>query len=381
MKDSFNGGYVQTLPSFWLLRIKGIVSEHSNLRLLQDPLSAFLARHDWDRASQKLMNADSSSRRYYRLKRGDDSAILMVSAPDGSPQATPGHKISDFVSIGMWLRDKGLHAPEIYGADEKAGFLLLEDMGDVSFKQALRDNAAPPRQIYGLAVDVLTHLRHTECDLALPDYYASHVHTGRRRLIDWYMPVALGRKNPDGLVENYLKIWDEIEKQLPPCPQGFLHIDYHVENTMWMPEEQGLRACGILDFQGAMKGPQPYDLANLLEDARLTLSPNIRKDMLDRYCEDMAHGERDLFENWYRVLATQFHCRVIGQFVRLAVRDNRPRYLEHLPRLARYLEEGLDHPLLKPLAEFLKEEGLLLEAPKPAAVVKYGTRHIRPDAF
>jgi len=163
-------------------------------------------------------------------------------------------------------------------------------------------------------------------------------------------------------------------------PQGFLHIDYHFENLMWMPEGKDMNRCGMLDFQGAMNGPVPYDLANLLEDARVDVPSHLREAMLDRFCEDMTPAEEDTFRSWYRVLATQFHCRVIGQFIRLAVRDGKMRYLQHMPRVAGYINEALTDPVLAPLKQWLDKHNVRFD--KLPAVDAGKMQHvIRLDAF
>lgn len=308
-------------------------------------------------------------------------AILMEAVPDGESIATPGHALRDYIRIGAYLRSLGMRAPEIFEADERNGYLLLEDFGDVSFKAALA-GGTDRHELYGLAVDVLSHLRMRAKPgvIDLPDYYQSHIHTGRRRIVDWYLPALRGARNPDGMVEEFLSVWDEIEKSLPPCPRGFLHIDYHVENLMWLPGGAGLDRCGILDFQGAMTGPLPYDLANLLEDARIDVAPELRPAMLDRYCAGMTPEDKENFKNWYRVLATQFHCRVAGQFTRLAVKDGKTRYLAHLPRVAGYLRDGLEHPLLAPLKSwFSKHKVDFSQVPQIDSAAL--SRHIREDAF
>ena len=342
----------------------------------------FLARTGWGQAQLSAVGEDSAFRRYFRLLANTGkTAILMEAVPDGSVYVTPGHNMKDFIRISKYMRDLGLAAPGIYEADMEEGYLLLEDFGSTSFKMAL-DNGTNRDELYALATDVLKFLRENakSGDIELPAYYASHVHTGRRRLVDWFMPVQKGVPNPDGLVEEYLAVWDSIEKSLPPVPQGFLHIDYHFENLMWMPERADKDRCGILDFQGAMTGPLPYDLANLLEDARVDVPENLRKAMLDRFCEGMSAEEEKNFRNWYRVLATQFHCRVLGQFIRLAVRDGKNRYLQHLPRVAGYIAEGLKDPVLAPLKSWLDSHGVQfdnLPQVDPAKVRQV----IRPDAF
>jgi aminoglycoside/choline kinase family phosphotransferase len=344
--------------------------------------TAFLLRAGWGDASIHPVGEDSAFRRYVRLQKPDgETRVLMEAMPDGHPMATPGHSIHDFLRISAYLRSIGLCAPTVYDTDAAEGYVLIEDFGDVSFKRAMETSAATREDLYALATDALIALRQRAKagDVTLPDYYASHVHTGRRRLVDWYMPAALGQKNIDGIVDDYLAAWDKIEKSLPPVPRGFLHIDYHFENLMWLPGASDLNRCGILDFQGAMTGPVPYDLANLLEDARVDVPVDLRNAMLDRYCADMADDERDAFRAWYRVLATQFHCRVLGQFIRLAVRDGKDRYLAHLPRVAGYIRDGLNDPILAPLADWAKGAGL--DFTVIPAISKDTAKLIRPDAF
>lgn len=342
----------------------------------------FLTRTGWGNAALSDVGEDSAFRRYVRLKNDQGrTAVLMEAVPDGSAYVTPGHNMKDFIRISTYLHGLGLTTPEIYETDLEEGYLLLEDFGSTSFKMAL-DNGVAQEVLYALATDILKFLRTNAKagDIQLPEYYASHVHTGRRRLVDWFIPAQKNVQNADGLAEEYLAVWDAIEKSLPPVPQGFLHIDYHFENLMWMPEREGLSRCGILDFQGAMTGPLPYDLANLLEDARVDVPMELRDAMLDRFCEGMTDSEEKTFRSWYRVLATQFHCRVLGQFIRLAVRDGKPRYLQHMPRVAGYIAAGIKDPVLAPLQDWLKRQGVSfdtmpeIDAPRLKSI-------IRLDAF
>jgi aminoglycoside/choline kinase family phosphotransferase len=343
--------------------------------------TSFLERHAWHEAEMTPIGDDSAFRRYFRLRKGDYAIVLMEAVPDNESFATPGHSLRDFGRIGAYLRAIGVNAPHLYAVDEANGYMLLDNFGDTSFKIAA-GQGADKNELYGLAVDVLRHLRQNAAPgaIALPDYYASHVHTGRRRIVDWYMPALRGVQNQDGIADSYLAVWNEVEAALPSCSRGFLHIDYHFENLMWLPENEGLSRVGVLDFQGAMIGPLPYDLANLLEDVRVDVPEDLRWMMLARYCDGMTGPEMEAFENWYRVLATQFHCRIAGQFIRLAVRDGKDRYLQHLPRVARYLREGLEHPVLKPLKEWFGVHGVSFTA-VPAVDISRLSRLIRPDAF
>lgn len=287
---------------------------------------------------------DGSSRSYARVAKGSHSAILMH-----APENTPGHQIVDFIRIAEWLNSIGLNAPDIYEAEGL--YLLLEDFGDTSFKQAI-EQGTDVSQLYELAHEVLTTLSMAECPLALPDYYESNVHKKRRWIIDYYLPTQREVDDVEAVAQEYLNVWEGVERSLPPCPQGFLHIDFHVENLMWLPDQAGLKRCGILDFQGGMIGPKPYDLGNLLEDMRFDVPAEIRAQILSHYDEE--------FRAWYRVLATQFHCRLMGQIIWWDQEQGKPRYRQYLPRLQNYLVEALKDPLLQPLDEFFRKINLAL---------------------
>ncbi|MGH1398102.1 MAG: aminoglycoside phosphotransferase family protein [Alphaproteobacteria bacterium] len=314
----------------------------------------FLQTHGWSIIS--TVGQDSSIRRYFRLRKGEQTAILMETVPDHSPQSTPGHSIADFVRISKWLNEIGANAPDIYAIDAERGLLILEDFGGICFKYAVLsgENA---HDLYDVAAKTLEHIAAQNCPLDLPQYYDSHVHLRHRRIIDYYLPLLRGQANEAGLVEAYRSVWAGIEGTLPLCPQTFVHVDYHAENLMYLPKEGGVKRCGILDFQGAMIGPAPYDLANLLEDARADIPADIKAAILDAKDEN--------FRAWYRILATQFHCRVIGQFIKMAAMDGNDSYLKHIPRLQSYLIEGLKDPLLVPLAQFFKENDIVFNKEIP----------------
>ena len=74
----------------------------------EDHLTMFLEHSGWVKG--KPVGQDSSIRRYFRVSKGKEKAILMETVPDHSPHATPGHRISDFVKISNWLNEIGLNA-------------------------------------------------------------------------------------------------------------------------------------------------------------------------------------------------------------------------------------------------------------------------------
>lgn len=335
----------------------------------------------WAGAHEIPVSGDWSQRKFFRVERKGKTAILIQSFPDDDPRATPGHKLKDFVRISAYLNDIGLSAPDVYAQDLVHGLLLVEDYGSQDFAALIAQNDEVERDLYLLATSSLKYIyKKTEFTaIELPDYYASHIHKGHQRVVDWYMPAMLHKTNSDEAVPEYLKIWKQIEKGLPQVKRRFIHGDFHPGNLMWLPERQNFRQAGFLDFQQAMMGPAPYDLVNLLEDARREVPIELRKECLLSYVENMYPEDRESFLAWYPVLATQFHCRVIGQAIRLAIRDKKTRLLSIIPVLRRHIIRDLAHPQLKPLKDWFSAQGVDFADISPINIEKT-VPFIRPDA-
>ena len=74
------------------------------------------------RARTEPLAQDASFRRYLRLTGGPRPAVLM--------DAPPPEDVRPFVRIARHLAGIGVSVPEIFAADEAAGLLLEEDLGD-----------------------------------------------------------------------------------------------------------------------------------------------------------------------------------------------------------------------------------------------------------
>ena len=129
--------------------------------------------------------------------------------------------------------------------------------------------------------------------------------------------------------------------------------DYHIDNLMLLDGRDGVAACGLLDFQDAVIGPVTYDLVSLLEDARRDVPEDLAAAMRERYLAGFPDLDRAAFDASYAVLGAQRNCKIVGIFTRLCLRDGKPLYLEHIPRVWRLIEQDLRHPALAPVASWL----------------------------
>jgi aminoglycoside/choline kinase family phosphotransferase len=303
----------------------------------------FVVRAGWGDAEERLLAGDASFRKYFRLTRGSGRAVVM-DAP------APHEDVQPFVRIGRHLLAMGLSAPEIFAVDEANGFLLLEDLGDDTYARVLA-NGGDEAELYAGATDVLSAIHAAPNHGTLPGlggYEGEALIDAAILLPEWYLAEATGHPTSAEVIEDYRAAWRACLKALPPTEGALLLRDYHKDNLLWLPERPGARACGLLDFQDALRGHPSYDLVSLIEDARRDVTPSVQAACLDRYIATTGLDAQD-FRTGFDLMAAQRHARIIGVFVRLFRRDGKPDYLGYLPRVWGQFERALKHPALKPL--------------------------------
>ncbi len=319
-----------------------------------DAIKAFLGTNGWGEAVRAPLTGDASFRRYERLTLGHRQAMLMDALP-------PRENVDAFVAIARHLKSLGFSAPDIFAKDRDLGFLIIEDLGDDTFTRILAAGetetaAMPEADLYGLAVDVLIklHAIATEC-VAPPGtepYSDEKLLEEALLLCDWTWRPLFGAPPGEEISNSYQAVWRKAFDHLRRQPATLVLRDYHVDNLMLLKGRSGIARCGLLDFQDAVLGPRAYDLASLLEDARRDIGPALKDAMLERYFTAFPDLDRDPFTAAFAVLAAQRHAKVIGIFTRLCLRDAKPGYLKHIPRVWALLEDALAHPALAPVADW-----------------------------
>ncbi len=299
-------------------------------------IDAFLGAHGFGGARRSPLAGDASVRRYQRLTGGPRPAVLM----DAPPAALD---VRPFLEVARWLSELGLSAPEVIAADAALGLVLLEDLGDDLFSRVVAERALEPC-LYETAVDLLAMLHRTPPDPALPRYDDPWLMREAELLTEWYAP-ALGA----AAAADYRAIWRSLLPAARVGAEGFVYVDYHADNLLWLPARAGLARVGLLDFQDARLGPPAYDLVSLLEDARRDVDPDLARAMRDRYLAARPELDADAFRAAYAVLGAQRNSKILGLFTRLARRDGKPQYLDLLPRVRAHLDHNLRNPLLAPL--------------------------------
>jgi aminoglycoside/choline kinase family phosphotransferase len=264
------------------------------------------------------------------------------------------------------LREIGLSAPDILHADLEQGLLLIEDLGEERVVHG--DPPAPIIERYEAAVDVLVSLHRQTLPDTLP--VAPHVEYKIPRydldaflieaelLLDWYLP-RLGAPIDEEARATFRTLWREALQPSIEEPPTWVLRDYHSPNLLWLPDRRELRRVGILDFQDALMGPRGYDLASILQDARIDVPEETELALLGRYIQGRRAGQPEFdgptFIKSYVTLAAQRASKILGIFARLDARDGKPQYLRHMPRVWGYLQRSLAHPSQAILKEWYSQ--------------------------
>ena len=172
----------------------------------------------------------------------------------------------------------------------------------------------------------------------LPSFDEAFITTELELMPTWFLERHLGY-TPD------CDEWDVIElafRRLIDClhaqPQVFMHRDFHSRNLMIA----GANNPGIIDFQGAMRGPVAYDLASLLRDCYIAW-PVARVDAwVEGYRQRLIDAaaitaDAATFRRWFDLAGLQRHIKVLGIFCRLCYRDGKTGYLADLPLVLDYV--------------------------------------------
>jgi aminoglycoside/choline kinase family phosphotransferase len=293
-------------------------------------------------------SADASFRRYFRVTFADKTLIVM--------DAPPQHEdCKPFLHVGQLFEDAGVHVPHVYAQNLEQGFLLLSDLGNSTYLDALKEGNT--NQLYIAATDALIKFQLSSRPNELPAYDEALLRRELNLFPEWYISrhlnITLSKKQNDNLEKTFQRILNNNLSQ--PCV--YVHRDYHSRNLMVSDPNPG-----ILDFQDAVFGPITYDLASLFKDAYIKWDEEVTMDWIIRYWEKARKAGlpvREDFGEFYRdyeLMGVQRHIKVLGIFARLYHRDGKEGYLKDMPLVMDYLRRACERYIdLKPLLNLLIE--------------------------
>ncbi|MBT9590111.1 MAG: phosphotransferase [Thiobacillus sp.] len=311
-------------------------------------------------------SADASFRRYFRVTaKGRD--YIVMDAPTAHEDCRP------FIAVARLFADAGVHVPQVMAQDLQQGFLLLTDLGDITYLSALNQAAlAPPepglaspypvapnlsvaRELYLAANDALIRIQLASCPGVLPEYDRALLTRELMLFPEWYVGKHLGAELTHEQTATLNAAFEYLLANNLAQPQVFVHRDWHSRNLMVSEPNPG-----ILDFQDAVYGPITYDLASIYRDAYIQWDEEYQLDWVIRYWEKARSARlpvREDFGDFWRDfewMGAQRHIKILGIFARLYHRDGKDGYLKDMPLVMGYLRKVCERYIeLKPMLYLL----------------------------
>lgn len=295
-----------------------------------------------------------SARTFSRLQNGRKSAILIrydLSRPENALHA--GHT--------RFLTSAGISVPHLLADNPTDQWCLMEDCGDTSLLELVNGTAPTSlRRHYTHVIDgvvdmhsqrLIAQLRRRHIQLALEfspalyrwehDLFVQHFVTPR---------LANDRKTPQAIRRELGRVAVQLEKQ----PQVLLHRDLQSSNILF---RNG--APVFIDYQGMRLGPAMYDVASLLADPYVSLSPTLQDHLLACYADRTNRPIHNLTPIFW-LAAVQRLCQALGAYGRLTglgLESFRAHIRPALIMLDRALVQTDNEPVLRSFVQSVLESG------------------------
>ncbi len=314
------------------------------------------------------LRADASTRSYFRVQvakapAGSPKSLIVMQLPEDAFRSDEGGQSAGrdrlpFLEVAELLHAREVPVPSIYVEDLANGIILLEDLGNLTFEQKLRQT--PPSDWQGLyenAVDLLANLHERCADLPASSIVSRRsfdrdlLHWELDHFRDWGLEAPFG---PLDSAENATlhDAFSRIASAIEAMPYGFVHRDYQSKNLM--VGQHG--ALTLIDFQDALRGPRVYDLVALLCDSYVSLELGLQESMIDRYAA-LRHLEPAKLRREFWLVALHRKLKDAGRFIFIdRVRKN-PDFLQWYPQSLVYVGRAMAQtPGFEGLARLLAQK-------------------------
>jgi len=293
----------------------------------------------------------SSGRSIVRLRNDKASAIGVVYGVREENIA--------FLEFSKHFRRHGLPVPAIYAEDLDHDAYLEEDLGDLALFDFLSnnregDNIAPAViEVYRKVVETLPRFQ-VEAGSDL-DYSVCYPRDSfDRQSIAWdlnyfkyyFLRLAGIPFNEQRLEDDFARLTDFL---LSADRGYFLYRDFQSRNIMLRNTQPF-----FVDYQGGRKGALHYDIASLLYDAKADLPPDVRRELLDHYLDNLERllpvTHEGFMEHFYAYVYVRI-MQAMGAYGYRGFFERKAHFLQSVPyalKNLRWLLHNVELPIKVP---------------------------------
>lgn len=278
----------------------------------------------------KKLTGDASTRRYYRVGVGNESYVVCLDEPFENKESYP------FWETWSFLKEQNIPVPEILDIDCENGYLLEEDLGDLTLLKHLSQcDFSEQKALYKSCLDlVFNYIKSTE--LIRPRQSFAKKSFDVDKLMyevgfcnKYFLSNFLGIEDEENIFY-VIQEFKEISKSLAEIDKVFVHRDFHSRNLMIKDDR-----VRVIDFQDSMMGPPQYDLVSLIEDCYFQLPVSMKGELKNDFyqklkSEGLTKQTEQEFMYIYDLMAIQRAYKAIGSFSYIYHERGDIRYVKYI---------------------------------------------------
>ena len=288
----------------------------------------------------KEIKGDASFRKFYRNKKKNS---IVVFANKEKPK-----NLLIYDSINKILIKNNIIAPKLLSQNYENNYIEIQDLGNKTIYQIFLKNKKNQYSIFKKIINVLNKIQlikdkkiknFKNAFYKIEDYKNKILFDEAKLFSYWYIPKKLNKKKIKIFNIKFSKEIKLLLSKLNFKNDTFVHRDFHVSNLVINSKNQ----IGLIDNQDALIGNKAYDLASLIDDVRYKTPNSLKEKVYNYYLKTNKKINADKFKNDFEILSVLRNLKIIGIFMRLAVRDKKTKYLKLIP----YAWKMIDNRLAK----------------------------------
>ena len=277
----------------------------------------------------KKLKGDASSRVFYRRKDSKSLSIIVYSKKDKKLN------LLNYDSINKILIKNNITAPQLLSENYSKNYIEIQDFGDETVFKLFKKKKINKISIYKNIINLLNRIQSISQKkiinfknqiYKIPKYTPKILVEEAKLFTEWYIDKKLKKSEQKKFKNLFYKIVKNLAKKINQKNDTFVHRDFHISNLMIVKN-----GIGVIDSQDALIGNKAYDLASLIDDVRFETSVELKKKIYNFYLKTQKKLNKKSFKNDFEIISVLRNLKIIGIFTRLAVRDNKKKYLKLIP--------------------------------------------------